>query len=175
MTNLWHEIYQIWCVCPNMGIWFLAHNSVIFCPILMKFHIRVQKTTSYKYGFRACSGYLAKLGLIWTKYGRGCPAGTVWRLGSGTPSKVRSLVLVFWSTAISKSSFTKKYPLPPPPPPPPPLNDITEDDNGCVVCRDNNAVEIKFRDGLIDICNNDFHEKYEKFYALLRKTNVLYN
>ena len=98
-----------------MGIWFLAHNSVIFCPILMKFHIRVQKTTSYKYGFWACSGYLAKLGLIWTKYGRGCPAGTVWRLGSGTPSKVRSLVLVCWSTAISKSSFTKKYPLSPPP------------------------------------------------------------
>ena len=59
-----------------------------------------------KSGF--CSGYLAKLGLIWTKYGRGCPAGTVWRLGSGTPSKVRSLVLVCWSTAISKPSFTKK-------------------------------------------------------------------
>ena len=53
---------------------------------------------------------MAKFGLIWTKYGRGCPAGTVWRLGSGTPSKVRSLVLVCWSTAISKSSFTKKYP-----------------------------------------------------------------
>ena len=68
--------------------------------------------------FWACSGYLAKLGLIWTKYGRGCPAGTVWRLGSGTPSKVRSLVLVCWSTAISKSSFTKKYPWLPPPPPP---------------------------------------------------------
>ena len=66
---------------------------------------------------------MAKLGLIWTKYGRGCPAGTVWRLGSGTPSKVRSLVLVCWSTAISKSSFTKKYPLAPPPPPPPPLKD----------------------------------------------------
>ena len=59
---------------------------------------------------------MAKFGLIWTKYGRGCPAGTVWRLGSGTPSKVRSLVLVCWSTAISKSSFTEKYPLAPPPP-----------------------------------------------------------
>ena len=29
-------------------IWFLAHNSVIFCPILIKIHIRVQGTTSYK-------------------------------------------------------------------------------------------------------------------------------
>ena len=54
------------------------------------------------------------------------------------------------------------------------LNDITEDDNGCVVCRDNNAVEIKFRDALIDICNNDFHEKYEKFYALLRNFNITF-
>ena len=31
-----------------MGIWFFAHNSVIFCPIWMKMYIRVQETTSYK-------------------------------------------------------------------------------------------------------------------------------
>ena len=49
--------------------------------------------------------------VIWqklTKYGRGCPAGTGGHPESGTPSKVWSWALVCWSTAISKSSFTKK-------------------------------------------------------------------
>ena len=36
------------------------------------------------------------------------PRGHHLAVGSGTPSKVRSLVLVCWSTAISKPSFTKK-------------------------------------------------------------------
>ena len=35
-----------------MVIWFLAYNKEIFCLILMKLHIRVQKTTSYKYSAR---------------------------------------------------------------------------------------------------------------------------
>ena len=42
------------------------------------------------------------------QYGRGCPAGTGGHPESGTPSKVWSWALVCWSTAISKSSFTKK-------------------------------------------------------------------
>ena len=49
--------------------------------------------------------------VIWlklTKYGRGCSAGTGGHPESGTPSKVWSWALVCWSTAISKSSFTKK-------------------------------------------------------------------
>ena len=27
LTNLWLKIYTNWCVFPNMGIWFLTHNS----------------------------------------------------------------------------------------------------------------------------------------------------
>ena len=54
-----------------------------------------------------------------TKYGRGCPAGTGGHQESETPSKVWSRALDCWSTAISKSSFTKKISVTPPPPPPP--------------------------------------------------------
>ena len=38
----------------------------------------------------------------------GCTAGTSGRLGYTTPSKVWSWVLVYWTTAISKTSFTNK-------------------------------------------------------------------
>ena len=43
-------------------------------------------------------------------------AGTGGHPDSGTPSKVWSWALVCWSTAISKSSFTKKIRVNPPPP-----------------------------------------------------------
>ena len=52
-----------------------------------------------------------------TKYGRGRTAGTGGRSGSTTPSKVWSWVLVYWTAAISKTSFTNKSGYPPPPPP----------------------------------------------------------
>ena len=54
------------------------------------------------------------MGIIWTKNGRGCPAGTGGHPESGTPSKVRSQALVCWSIAISKSIFTKKIRVNPP-------------------------------------------------------------
>ena len=44
MTNLWAKIYQIWCVCPNMDIWFLVNYSAKFCPIWIKIHIRFPET-----------------------------------------------------------------------------------------------------------------------------------
>ena len=53
-------------------------------------------------------GDLALLSQIWTKYECGCTAGTGERLGSTIPSKVLSRAKVCWSTAISKTSFTKK-------------------------------------------------------------------
>ena len=60
---------------------------------------------------RAPQSMVEHVKAIWqklTKYGRGCPAGTGGHPESGTPSKVWSWALVCWSTAILKSSFTKK-------------------------------------------------------------------
>ena len=76
-----------------MGIWFLAHNSVNFCPIWIKIHIRVSETTSYIISVLGILGDYAYAGQELTNYGRGCIAGTGGRLGSGTPLKVWSLVL----------------------------------------------------------------------------------
>ena len=51
----------------------------------------------------------------WAKYGRGCPVGTDGHPDFGTPSKVWSQAQVSWSTAISKTSFTKNQGDPYPP------------------------------------------------------------
>ena len=60
-------------------------------------------------------GVAAKLGQKLTKYKRGCPAGTGGHPESGTPSKIGHGpgALVCWSTAISKSKFTKNKGEPP--------------------------------------------------------------
>ena len=55
-------------------------------------------------------GHVQGIWLNWAWLPRGVP----W-LGSRSPSKVRSPVLVCWSTAISKPSFTKIHGEPPPP------------------------------------------------------------
>ena len=109
LTNLWAKIDKIWCVCPNMGRWFLAHNSVIFCSILMTIHIRVQGplATSRALTILVMS-MLWWFGIIGTKNGRGCPTGTSGHPESRTPSKVWSQALVCWPIAIYKSNFTKK-------------------------------------------------------------------
>ena len=66
-----------------------------------------------KHGFEHVTVICSKIGPELTKYIRGCPAGTGGYPESGNPSKVRSRALVFWSTAISKSSFTKNQGEPP--------------------------------------------------------------
>ena len=49
-------------------------------------------------------------GQIGTKYGRGCPAGTGGRSGSGIPTNVRSLVIVTGHSLYLEIKFHKKYP-----------------------------------------------------------------
>ena len=82
-------------------------------PILMKLHIRVQETTSYKYSTHNFGlGYVPVIWHNWAKkganMGMAVPQVLVGGWGSGPPPpNVWSRVLVCWSTAISESSFTK--------------------------------------------------------------------
>ena len=85
---------------PNMGIWFLAQTSSIFCPIWMKIHIRVPETTSYKWSTHNLDlCMLSGFGII------GCTTGTGGGLGFKIPWPQ---VLFCRSTANSKTRFTKK-------------------------------------------------------------------
>ena len=53
-------------------------------------------------------------------------------------------------------------------------NEISEGEDGSVVCRDINLKSINLRDVLRDICNSKFHEKYEEFYEMLRKFDIIF-
>ena len=73
-----------------MGIWYFAHNSANFDEIYI--HVfRVLVATSRAPQIMVLSmlrsGHLAKLGHKFTKYGRGCPAGTGGHPESETPQK----------------------------------------------------------------------------------------
>ena len=53
-----------------MGLWVLPHNSANFCSFLMKLHIRVQETTSYKKSTQNVSfGYVPVIWHNWAKKG----------------------------------------------------------------------------------------------------------
>ena len=127
LTNLWVKIYQIWCVCPYMGIWLLTHNSTIFVQSRWKyiyaFRRQIATSTASKIWVLSMLRWFCINGptidQIWAWLHR----RHRWAVGSGTPSKVWSSVLVYWSTAISKTIFIMNWgfiPPPPPPPPPPP-------------------------------------------------------
>ena len=97
---------------PNMDILFLAHNSAVFCSIWMEFmhEFRIPLAT-----IRALKtlllGMLRRFGIIEPKLDQ------IWAWLYRNPSKVRSLVLVCWAAAISKTSSTKNQGEPPPSPP----------------------------------------------------------
>ena len=52
-------------------------------------------------------------------------------------------------------------------------NQISESEDGTVICRDRQLKGIKLRDVLKDICNNKFRAKHEDFYEMLRGFNIV--
>ena len=53
-------------------------------------------------------------------------------------------------------------------------NQISEADQGGIEYQDKNVSDVILREALIDTCNNEFFEKYEDFYKLLRKCNITF-
>ena len=54
-------------------------------------------------------------------------------------------------------------------------NEITEAADGSIHQRNERILDgFNLKDALVDTCNNNFCEKYEKFYRLLRKLGIVF-
>ena len=54
-------------------------------------------------------------------------------------------------------------------------NEISETEEGAILHKDKKVAEgFNLREALIDTCNNNFLEKYEQFYKLLRMFDIVF-
>ena len=53
-------------------------------------------------------------------------------------------------------------------------NEISESDDGQITLQDKKVSNVNLREALIDTCNSEFFEKYEDFYELLRKFDIVF-
>ena len=104
---------------PHAQIW-----AYVFWAITQPFLVQFQKerypdkqeTSSYKQSTHLLGfDHVCQNWYFWPKNGRGRHAPNIGHRDFGTPSKVPSHVLLFGSTTISKSTFTKNLGCPPSP------------------------------------------------------------
>ena len=53
-------------------------------------------------------------------------------------------------------------------------NNVSESEDGFITHKDKKVSEVILRDALVDTCNSEFYEKYEDFYELLRKFDIIF-
>ena len=53
-------------------------------------------------------------------------------------------------------------------------NQVSETDDGHITHKDKKVSDVILRDALVDTCNSEFYEKYEDFYKLLRKFDIIF-
>ena len=54
------------------------------------------------------------------------------------------------------------------------LNDISEHHDGTIALKNAQALNINFRNAIIDICNHVYFKKYEQLYEFLRKFGIIF-
>ena len=108
LTKLLANYYKIWCVCPNMDIWFLIHNSAIYLNSGLNciYEFRRPLATSrapkmlFLVMFRRFSIIEPKLDQIWVWLHRGH------RCADGIYEPLKSLVT--GSTLLDNCCVTRK-------------------------------------------------------------------